>query len=146
MRKKTFSALLTIIQYGSLIFLLGFNPWFHHNPWLLAVQLSGVVIGIWAIITMSKSKLNIAPDPRAGAVLVRDGLYRYIRHPMYLSLLLAIPPLVLRSPGIVNLLVFSLFTINLMIKMFYEESLLRQYFKDYEDYMKKTWRLIPYVF
>ncbi len=145
-REKFYSAVLTFIQYGSLVFLLGFNPWFSRNPWLFAIQIAGIITGIWAIITMSKSKLNISPIPRPGAVLVRDGLYRYIRHPMYLSLLLFVPPLVERSPGAVNLLVFSVFFINLLAKMYYEERLLKCHFEGYEAYMKETRRLIPYVY
>jgi protein-S-isoprenylcysteine O-methyltransferase Ste14 len=129
-----------------LAFILGTNSWFSDHIGLLILQIAGLVTGLWSILTMSGSKLNITPIPREGASLVQNGLYKYIRHPMYLSLLMAIPPIVLRSPETVNIIVFLVFLINQFLKMFYEEQLLKHYFKDYSEYMKHSWRLIPFVF
>ncbi len=137
---------LTIVQYVTLIILLNRNKWIADNPILMFVQFLGIFIAIWAVLEMAKSKLNILPVPRSGSVLISTGPYRFIRHPMYLSLLLAITPMIFKTLSAFNILVFGIFVINLMLKMLYEEKLLKAYFATYSDYAKKSWRLVPFVF
>ena len=37
-------------------------------------------------------------------------------------------------------------TLNLVLKLFYEERRLLEAFDSYSEYSAKTWRLLPYVF
>ena len=79
--------------------------------------------------------------------LVDSGIYRYIRHPMYSSLLFLTWGIFLKHPGP------GLFTISLFTSLFLLETALTDekeciaYFGDaYKDYMKRTRRFIPFVF
>lgn len=142
----TKSIILTTIQYVTLGIILYLNNWFLHQPMLLAIQLFGLIIGIWAIAEMSKSKLNIAPKIREGASLVSTGPYRFIRHPMYLSLLIFLFPMLVINFSRLNMAVFLILLINLLFKLMYEEKLLSEKFSRYTAYKQKTWRLMPFIF
>jgi protein-S-isoprenylcysteine O-methyltransferase Ste14 len=82
-----------------------------------------------------------------GHELVTGGLYRVIRHPSYLGLLLLLFgwSLVFRSAFGV-LLTFVLVP-PLVARMNSEEALLESEFGErYADYRRRTWRLVPYVY
>lgn len=83
-----------------------------------------------------------------GHTLKTDGLYRIIRHPSYLGMLMTSLgwSLVFRClvPGLI--LAAAIFLI-LIARMNSEENLLGEQFGDeYAAYKKRTWRLIPWVY
>jgi len=138
--------ILTFVQYVCLIWLLAFNKWFSDNFLLLGIQITGIIVGFWAIFEMSKSRLNITPTPLKGAVLIQSGPYKMVRHPMYLSLILVFVPMLIFNFNLWGGVVFLIFFLNLILKMFHEEKLLFSFFNDYKSYSEKSWRLIPYVY
>lgn len=140
------SILLTFIQYISMIYLILAFPVLSKQTFVLIIQLCGLLLGVWAILVMSGSKLNITPVPRSGAILIQKGPYKLIRHPMYLSLLLVLIPMMIYNTSVLGWLVFGIFFINLIIKLSYEENLLVQTFEGYKNYQQHTWRLIPWVY
>lgn len=140
------SFLLTAVQFICLGYILFANSWLSGQPVLAGVQVSGILLGIWAIVVMSRSKLNVTPDPRKGAILIQNGPYRLIRHPMYTSLMLALFPILYTNHGIVNLMVFTVLFVNLLLKLNYEERLLLARFESYRQMVSTTWRLIPWVY
>lgn len=141
-----YSLLLTGVQYILLIWLLWINPKLVDTPVYLVFQISGILLGFWAIFEMQKSKLNIAPNVRKGAILISSGPYFLVRHPMYLALLLFFLPVLSVNQSIAYLLLLSVFIINLILKLSYEEKLLTEKFEMYSVYKEKTWRLVPYVY
>jgi len=110
------------------------------------IEIIGIIIGVWAIVVMQSSKINIAPVPRANAHLITRGPYRLIRHPMYLAIILTLTPLIISyyDPG--RALILVVLFVNLIFKLLFEEELLKEYFDAYEEYMKKSWRLFPWLF
>jgi len=144
--KNIISLILTFGQYSTLIYLIIFSKWISPNYYLAAIQIIGFIIAAWAIWEMNKSKLNITPTPRSGASLIQSGPYKLIRHPMYLSLILTLTPAIISYFKTLHLIIFIFFLINLGFKMFFEESLLKEHFTDYKNYMQKSWRLFPYIF
>ena len=113
---------------------------------LLLIQLAGMVIGIWALSVMGIGNINISPLAKPGAVLVTRGPYRLIRHPMYLAVLLVIWPLIIEHFSLLRITTGFVLTIDLIIKMLFEEDLLKKQFAEYEAYMTATRRLIPLIF
>jgi protein-S-isoprenylcysteine O-methyltransferase Ste14 len=112
---------------------------------LLIIQIAGVMLGIWAIAIMGRGNTNITPLVKQDALLVTNGPYAFIRHPMYSAVLLTIWPLIMDQYSLLRLTAGLILTIDLIIKMLYEESLLRKHFAGYEIYMGETKRLIPFV-
>ena len=80
------------------------------------------------------------------SVLVKDGLYRYIRHPLYLSLFLVGTGVMIKNPGSLQII---LGLVNLMAVFFTsrieENEMIARFGKDYQIYMKETKMFVPYI-
>ena len=140
------STILTVVQYVTLALLLYRSTWISTNIFLMIIQIVGFIVAAWAIFEMRKSKINIAPTPRKNATLVTSGPYKLVRHPMYLSLILSLTPIMISYYNQTTIIIFAVFSINLILKMLFEESLLKKHYSNYNNYMKKSWRLFPFIF
>ncbi len=80
--------------------------------------------------------------------LITTGIYKYIRHPIYLGMLLIFFGYALSFKSIITPFTFLiLFFLIFNNRMNLEEKLLKEEFgSDYEQYMKRTKRLIPYIY
>ncbi len=105
-----------------------------------------ILLGLWAVKTMKLGQFNIVPDPKQNSTLITSGPYQYIRHPMYLSILLFFLPLIIHQPSIALLVTYSVLTLTLLIKLHYEEHLLIQTLNSYSHYQTHTKKLIPFLY
>ncbi|GAB3625867.1 hypothetical protein PTE30175_04107 [Pandoraea terrae] len=115
--------------------------------WMGVVLLAvGGVLRIWPVFVLGNRFSGlVAIQP--GHTLVTDGIYRYIRNPSYLGLLVGALgwALVFRSGA--GILLAALNLPPLFARIRAEESLLRSQFGDqYDQYCEKTWRLIPGIY
>jgi len=79
--------------------------------------------------------------------LVTVGAYKYIRHPLYSSLLLLGWGAFFKAPSLAGLLLAGIATVALVATARVEEAENRQKFGEaYAAYMKTTRRFIPYLF
>ncbi len=79
-------------------------------------------------------------------VLVRSGIFRHIRHPMYASLLLLTWGLFLRRPGALTGALTFASSVCLLLAMRNEERALIAHFgRDYLDYRREVGALVPHV-
>jgi protein-S-isoprenylcysteine O-methyltransferase Ste14 len=95
---------------------------------------------------MRGGKLNISPDLKDGATIIREGPYKWIRHPMYLAVLTVMLGITLVDPNPARWILLIVLTINLVVKMHHEEKLLQARFKEYPGYQKSTKRILPFVY
>jgi len=65
---------------------------------------------------------------------------------MYNSVLVSMFGVLLLNFSMIELVLYLVLVINMLVKMFYEESLWLCKSKEYVLYSEKTKRLIPYVF
>ncbi|GIV79082.1 hypothetical protein FKZ61_009985 [Litorilinea aerophila] len=146
MKRRLLSYLLVLIQFLTLGYLAWTGPLLARSPLLLLLEALAVALGLWAIWSMKPGHFNITPDVRPGAQLVRQGPYRFIRHPMYSALLLGSLALVAAhaTPG--RVAAWLLLVIDLLLKLHHEERLLAEAFPDYPAYRRTTWRLVPFVY
>ncbi|MBN1923779.1 MAG: isoprenylcysteine carboxylmethyltransferase family protein [Nanoarchaeota archaeon] len=78
--------------------------------------------------------------------LIDTGIYAYIRHPMDLASLLLMIALPLAGGALFAYLWFIPYAVLVGFKIRYEEKVLSDGLKGYKAYMKKTKRLIPFIF
>lgn len=134
-----------VIQFVAIAVLLFYSDFRVFN-WLAIFQLGALIVAILAGWELNKSRLSVFPELKEGARLIKSGPYRFIRHPMYLAVLLFFVPTVLNGEGILVAVVFLLLLVNLGLKMKYEEKFLKKHFVEYEQYSKKSNYLIPFVY
>ncbi|MBJ9966503.1 methyltransferase family protein [Burkholderia seminalis] len=115
--------------------------------WLgVVLYLAGGALRIWPVFVLGRrfsGLVAIQPDH----ALVTDGIYRHIRNPSYLGLLVNSVgwSLVFRSG--IGLLLVGLTLVPLVARIRSEEALLRSHFgAEYDAYCARTWRLLPGVY
>jgi protein-S-isoprenylcysteine O-methyltransferase Ste14 len=140
------SSLFIAIQFICLGLIAITGPLFPSNVTLLVIELSGIGLGIWAILSMRIGNFNIAPDPLKWSQLVTSGPYRLIRHPMYLALLLTTLPLVIYDFDTFRLVTWLILLLDLLLKLNYEEKLLARKLVGYDQYISQSARLIPFLY
>ena len=143
---KIKARVLVFIQLICIIFIFASGSSLAHGFLLLFPEIAGIVIGIWALTAMGIGNINISPLVKQAAVLVTRGPYKLIRHPMYLAVLLVIWPLIIDHFSLLRITAGFILTIDLTIKMLFEEGLLKKQFQEYQSYMRTTKRLIPFIF
>jgi protein-S-isoprenylcysteine O-methyltransferase Ste14 len=81
------------------------------------------------------------------ANLVKVGVYKYIRHPMYGSLLFLCLGAVFKNISVVTILLSVLIILFLVLTAKVEEKENINFFgNSYSEYMKETKMFIPYIF
>jgi len=110
----------------------------------ISVQVLGLLIVAWARLAFGIRSFHFAASPTRGA-LVTTGPYRYVRNPIYFgaSLTIVAGMAVHFSPGNVTLALVAVGA--LVARMLCEERLLPAVYPEYEDYARRTPRLIPFL-
>jgi len=116
------------------------------NDILIAVRLVSITLGVWAIVSMKIRNLRVFPEPKINAVFIVRGPYKFIRHPMYTSVLLFTFSYTLKDLTITTAVLWFALLADLLLKIRFEEHLLETKFPEYPDYKSKTKRLIPFIY
>lgn len=136
---------LVSIQFTCLAAMMIFTNWFILPWWsYLMLAMSGL-LAFWAMAVMKPGNFNIVPYPVVKGNMVSAGPYSVIRHPMYTSIFIFAIALLAGQFDYKKLIISFVLIFGLVVKMIYEEALLSQHFPDYKSYMKKTKRVIPFV-
>ena len=103
----------------------------------LTIGLSGVVLWILAMIYLGKS-LAVLPG---GDRLVTQGVYRYLRHPVYLGIDMTLFGLFLAVGSTAGMIYFFVVVVplNIIRSRFEEKALLRKFGDQYQTYRQHTW-------
>ena len=82
-----------------------------------------------------------------GHQLVKDGLYRRIRHPTYLGETLRTFGFVMIFSSLYGVLLVVVATIFLLFRIEIEEKMLTEAFgEEYKEYQRNTKKIIPYIY
>ncbi|MCU0861439.1 MAG: protein-S-isoprenylcysteine O-methyltransferase [Methanomassiliicoccales archaeon] len=131
------------------------TPWVdianYHLPdalaWLGVLLMALSVYLLWRSHADLGTNFALTPHIKGHQSLVRDGVYRRIRHPMYTSLWLygLATPLLIQNlaVGFMFLIVFALFYLE---RVPHEERMMREKFGDeYHHYSLETGRCLPRI-
>jgi protein-S-isoprenylcysteine O-methyltransferase Ste14 len=112
----------------------------------LALFVIGFVAMNWAEASLGK-QFSIQVALQEDHQLVTGGLYRYLRHPRYLSIIIFNIGLVLIFRSGLALILLAALTLVLLWRIHDEENFMCQEFgTEWETYTKRSWRLIPFVY
>lgn len=109
------------------------------------IGLGGLLLGILSYRDLGRN-FRVFAAPRRSGTLVTTGVYSKVRHPMYTAVVAAIGGYALGFGSIVSFPFWIACAVFYVIKAFKEEPLLLAHYPDYEEYRKRTWMFIPYVF
>lgn len=73
-----------------------------------------------------KPSLRVSPIPREGAPLITHGIYRWVDHPMYVSVMIFATGMVLGNLNWVTALLWCALLVTLVVKAKFENALLRE--------------------
>lgn len=140
--------------------LLNVDTWFR-DPWswhqliswvLLFGSIVPLAFGVHGLATRGKQVEHRQDDAQLLAfekttALVTTGIYRYIRHPLYSSLLLLGWGVFFKSPSWVGGLLALAATLSLFATARAdEEECIRYFGPAYQAYMQRTKRFVPFLF
>jgi len=142
------------------LFLLNVDQWFidpfsWHQliAWtLLVASLAPLTFGVRSLRTRGQPTQKRPGDPSLLAfekttALVTTGIYTYIRHPLYSSLLLLAWGIYFKAPGLSGGTLALVATTFLIATARADEQECTRFFgQQYQDYIQKTKRFIPFVF
>lgn len=115
-------------------------------PWLHQVGTGLVTIGLIVVAVGATGLgrlLTATPVPKSGGALVTDGLYRWVRHPIYTGVLLIVVGLVAPSGRWLTLVLGCLTAVFFFVKSTWEEERLAERYDGYADYRRATPRFFP---
>ena len=133
-----------------ILVLLNLKVWFI-NPFSLMQIISWIILILSAYIVITGYLLlKKIGEPDSNfentSVLVRSGIYKYIRHPLYLSVFLLGTGVMLKDPDRIQLILGVINLIAVYITARIEEKEMIEKFGDnYRAYMKETMMFIPFI-
>ncbi len=108
---------------------------------LLGLTVFGGLITLTAILQLN-TKLSPFPTPKENSSLVTNGVFKWVRHPIYTGLILSFVCYSLYHESLYKLCISLVLTILFHFKVKYEESRIIEKFPEYIEH-KKTGRLFP---
>lgn len=107
-----------------------------------ALMVAGILLHLGAKLSLRRSFGIVAADRGVMA----GGVYRYVRHPMYLGYMLSHVGYLMMAPVFWNAVVYASSWLFLIARIFAEERILSEN-PDYRAYMERVpHRLVQYVF
>jgi protein-S-isoprenylcysteine O-methyltransferase Ste14 len=159
-RRQSFSSrLITKVLTTAGFFLMflpdlsfGFTGW-RFVPMSPVIGAAGVVVcacgvgfAIWARRTLGRNWSGVV-TVKENHELITNGPYRFVRHPIYTGMLLAVLGTVIVVGEVRALVALALFFLAFLGKMRQEERFMESEFPDaYPKYRRRVRALIPYLF
>jgi protein-S-isoprenylcysteine O-methyltransferase Ste14 len=112
----------------------------------LFMVILGFILRFVAIATLKKNFSGLLRI-REGHTLVKNGIYHWVRHPAYLGAILLFLGIPIMLSSVIGFVVTFLLVPYLLYRIKLEESMMIERFgKEYEDYMRQSKKLIPFVY
>jgi protein-S-isoprenylcysteine O-methyltransferase Ste14 len=113
--------------------------------WVLIACIAGIGLGVVTLAFNRIGNFSVYPEPKTGAILVTNGPYRVVRHPMYDALALMMLGVAAYNGHWANGIAWCVLLAALCAKAMREERFLGDAFPEYRDYQVRTSRFVPGV-
>jgi protein-S-isoprenylcysteine O-methyltransferase Ste14 len=147
-------------EFIAALFSLNVDAWFRDpfswhqliSWFLLIISLLPLAFGVRSLTVQGKPVERREGEPQLlgfekTTTLVTTGIYKYIRHPLYSSLLFLTWGISFKMPGWIGLLLAFIATLFLVATAKADEAECLRFFGDsYQEYMKQTRRFVPFLF
>jgi protein-S-isoprenylcysteine O-methyltransferase Ste14 len=140
---------LVVMQFALMSVVVASGPLWGRiatSPLLLAggavLIFVGGYFGIGGLQALGRNR-TVFPKPRADGELVQGGVFKFVRHPLYASLIHLGLGWALLWQSWITAAVSLVMTAQLYQKSLREEAWLREKFPDYAAYAKRVKRFIP---
>ena len=101
----------------------------------IAIMLFGACLFLWSFVMWVRSR----------GKLMRNGLYKVIRHPQYLGIIVAVLGLSLMATAPIALISWGTMAYAyVLMSLFEERSLMNKFGSEYMNYKAKTWFMFPF--
>ncbi len=152
-RDKRYHGISRFFSFESIfiLFLLNWRVWFRDPfslyqviSWILLIaSIYPVIAGFLLLKKSGKSEDSLENT----TVLIKSGIYKYIRHPLYCSLLLLGTGIMFKDMGLLQLIagIVNLVAVFITAKI-EEKEMIAKFGKQYIEYMQETKMFIPYFF
>lgn len=134
-----------------LLVLLNYFDWFK-DPFSLIQIISWILLISSAIIAFLGFYLLYKRGKPEGQIenttnLLTTGIYKYIRHPIYSSVIPGVFGILLKDMEFIQILLTVIIFVSLVFTAKVEEKeMIKKFGSEYEDYIKKTKMFIPFVY
>jgi len=148
MNQNTTSKIGSVVVFGlavvGLVYLIFKKYLLSENPVGIGIQVLAVGLMIWARITFGVRSFHGVANTTEGG-LVTHGPYRWLRHPIYASVIYFVWAGVFSHQHPDAIAAAFLVSMSLVARMLIEEQFLRVTYPEYIAYSKRAKRLIPFL-
>jgi len=113
--------------------------------WLIPCAL-GISVGLATLCYNKIGNFSVDPEIKPQALLITNGPYHLIRHPMYTSLMVMMVSIALYNFHWLNAVGVVMVIFAVINKANKEEKLLLIRFANYAEYQQKSARFLPYLY
>jgi protein-S-isoprenylcysteine O-methyltransferase Ste14 len=143
--KDTKAVIFNAFGILATVFILLSGPVVTPTVLYILIQVFGLLLIIWAVITIKVSKHDSKHSLPQGYFFVEKGPYEIIRHPVYAGFLLIMFSVVEIEFTFLRLVALLILCCAILMKIIREEYTMTQEVHEYKDYKKKTKAIIPYL-
>jgi protein-S-isoprenylcysteine O-methyltransferase Ste14 len=127
-----------------LAFLVLTKRFFSPLPIVIALQVAGMLVVVWARLTFGMRSFHVGSTATQGG-LVTTGPYRFVRHPIYAGVLVILAGVLVGHHYIATLIPVACVALALVVRIVAEERAILRTYPEYASYAQRTKRIIPRV-
>lgn len=124
--------------------------WSSVPPPVMAAGFAGIIFSLLLIFTVMRENAYLSRivevQKQRGHKVITTGPYRYIRHPMYISVIVMFYTIPLALGSLWTLIPASALTLLIIIRTCFEDKTLHEELEGYRSYSEKVkCRLFPWI-
>jgi protein-S-isoprenylcysteine O-methyltransferase Ste14 len=143
---KIFSSILVTLKFGLFFAILYTGGLVSVDIIGLLMQLLGIILYVLAFASFNVRFFSFMPLPKPGAYIIMHGPYSFLRHPMYLAMLLITLPLAYEYFSMKMAILQLSFVLVIGLLVYIEEFVFGNIDLNYKNYIKYTKMILPMLF